>query len=103
MTNRDDQIRHEDPSMAGGYASSSSQQLVDDMTVFDVSGEKVGKVTGASGDYFVLEKGLFFPHDYYVPMSAVSRIDPDGVYLSVRKDDIKDRGWENPPVNGQQR
>jgi hypothetical protein len=103
MTNRDDQIRQNDPSMADGYQSSGSQRLVDDMAVFDVSGEKVGKVSGASGDYFTLEKGLLFTRDYYVPMSAVSRIDPDGVYLTVRKDDVKNRGWENPPVGGQQR
>ena len=89
----------------GGYSTSGSQRLADDMTVYDVNGEKIGKVSGytTSSNYFKLEKGLLFHHDYYVPMSAVSRIDPDGVYLKVLKDDIKDRGWENPPVGGEQR
>jgi hypothetical protein len=75
------------------------------MTVYDVNGEKIGAVSGytTSGAYFKLEKGLIFHHDYYVPMSAVSRIDPDGVYLTVLKDDIKDRGWDNPPLGGEQR
>jgi hypothetical protein len=31
-------------------------------------------------------------------MSAVSRLDPDGVHLDVDKDDLRKRGWENPPV-----
>ena len=49
------------------------------MTVYDVNGEKIGKVGGytTSSNYFKLEKGLLFRHDYYVPMSAVSRIDPE--------------------------
>jgi hypothetical protein len=98
MDNRDDQIRQNDPSAMGGYQTSGSQRVVNGMTVLDVNGEKPGKVTGASADYFTLEKGMIFTHDYYVPMSAVSRIDPDGVYLNVAKDDIKNRGWENPPL-----
>ena len=105
VDNRDDQIQRNDPSAMGGYSTGGSQRLADDMTVYDMNGEKIGKVTGAttSADYFTLEKGLLFHHDYYVPMSAVSLINPDGVHLTVLKDDIKDRGWENPPFGGEQR
>jgi len=102
MSTRDDDIRQNDP---GGYSTSNSQRIADGMTVYDVNGEKIGAVSGytTSGAYFKLEKGLIFHHDYYVPMSAVSRLDPDGVYLNVLKDDIEDRGWDNPPLGGQQR
>jgi hypothetical protein len=105
MTTRDDDMRRNDPTAMGGYSTSGNQRLADDMTVYDVNGEKIGKVSGytTSSNYFKLEKGLLFHHDYYVPMSAVSRIDPNGVYLNVLKDDIKDRGWENPPLAGEQR
>jgi hypothetical protein len=41
---------------------------------------------------------VIFTHDYHIPMSAISRIDPDGVSLNVAKDDIKNRVWENPPL-----
>src|SRR5262249_4526230 len=100
MDDRNDQMRRNDASAMGGYSTSGSQRITDDMTVYDVSGEKIGKASGAtaSADYFTLEKGLLFPRDYYVPMSAVSRIDPDGVYLNVAKTDVKNRGWENPPL-----
>jgi hypothetical protein len=100
VDDRNDQMRRNDPSSMGGYQPDGSQRIADDMTVYDVNGEKIGKVTGSSAnaDYFTLEKGLIFHHDYYVPMSAVSRLDPDGVYLNVAKDDIKNRGWENPPL-----
>jgi hypothetical protein len=38
-------------------------------TVYDVSGQKLGKVAGgiAQREYFYLERGLLFHHDYYVP------------------------------------
>jgi hypothetical protein len=100
MNDRDDQMRRDDPSAMGGSQTSGSQRVTDGMNVYDVNGEKIGKVTGsnASADYFTLEKGLIFHHDYYVPMSAVSRLDPDGVYLNVAKDDVENRGWENPPL-----
>jgi hypothetical protein len=105
MTTRDDDIRRNDPSAVGGYSTGGSQRIADGMTVYDINGDKIGTVSGytTSSNYFKLEKGMLFPHDYYVPMSAVSRLDPDGVYLNVRKDDIKNRGWDNPPVGGQQR
>jgi hypothetical protein len=105
MSSRDDQFRRDDPSTMGGYSTSGSQRLTDGMAVYDINGDKIGSVSGASSsaNYFTLQKGMLFPHDYYVPMSAVSRIDPDGVYLNVEKDDIKNRGWDNPPVAGQQR
>jgi|SRR5689334_20886038 len=100
MNDRDDQMRRNDPSAMGGYQTSGSQRITDGTDVYDVNGDKLGTVSGASAsaDYFTLQKGLLFPRDYYVPMSAVSRIDPDGIYLNVAKDDIKNRGWENPPL-----
>jgi hypothetical protein len=105
MNDRDDQMRRNDPSAMGGYQTSGSQRITDGTDVYDVNGDKLGTVSGssASADYFTLQKGMLFPRDYYVPMSAVSRIDPDGIYLNVAKDDIKNRGWENPPVGGQKR
>jgi hypothetical protein len=89
-----------DPSKDSGYQSSGSQRVTDGMTVYDMNGEKigVGRASSASADYFTLEKGMLFHHDYCVPVSAVSRLDPDGGYLNVAKDDIKNRGWENPPI-----
>ena len=49
-------------------------------------------------EYFRLEKGLIFPHEYYVPKSAIARIDADGVHLNVTKDDVKTSGWDQRPT-----
>ena len=103
MDNRDDQMRQNDPndpSGVGGYQTSGNLSIPAGATVYDVSGEKLGKVSGgiALGSYFRLEKGLIFPHEYYVPKSAISRIDPDGVYLNVSKDGVKNSGWDQRPT-----
>jgi len=56
--------------------------------------EKLGKVVAVEGSYLVVEKGFFFPTDYYVPTSAVASADGDTVYLSVGKDQAMNSGWD---------
>jgi hypothetical protein len=105
MENRDDQIHQNDPSAMGGQQPSASVSVPAGATVYDVSGEKLGKVSGGIvlGDYFRLEKGLIFPHEYYVPKSAIARMDADGVYLNVTKDEMKNSGWDHQPSESVER
>jgi hypothetical protein len=104
MSYRDDQMRQTDPSVMGGAQSSADLSIPAGATVYDVAGEKVGKVSGgiALGEYFRLEKGLIFPHEYYVPKSAIVRIDADGVHLNVAKDEVKNSGWDHRPTDSVQ-
>ena len=60
--------------------------------VFGADGEKVGSVSGVEGDYLVVSKGFFFPTDYYIPTSAITTADDDGVYLNVTKDEALQPG-----------
>jgi uncharacterized protein (TIGR02271 family) len=60
-------------------------------------GDKIGKVVAANESYVVVEKGLFFPTDYYVPISSVANFDGDKVYLNVTKDDALNQGWDVIP------
>ena len=49
MDNRDDQMRQNDPndpSGVGGYQTSGNLSIPAGATVYDVSGEKLGKVSG---------------------------------------------------------
>ncbi len=57
-------------------------------------GDKVGTVTAAYHDHVVVEKGFFFPSDYYIPTSAISNYDGDKVYLNVTKDQVLNQGWD---------
>ncbi|HEV2108860.1 MAG TPA: DUF2171 domain-containing protein, partial [Thermomicrobiales bacterium] len=66
--------------------------------VVGVDGEKVGEVVAVHPNYIVVEKGFFFPTDYYIPTSAISTYDGDKVYLTVSKDEALNQGWDVVPT-----
>lgn len=65
--------------------------------VFGSDGEKVGTVADVQPSYLVVEKGFFFPTDYYIPMSAVTMAEARKVYLMVTKDAALQSGWDVVP------
>lgn len=68
--------------------------------VFGSDGDKVGKVIAVQDDYVVVEKGWFFPTDYYIPASAIASYDNSQIFLNVSKDVALDQGWDTMPVVG---
>jgi uncharacterized protein (TIGR02271 family) len=62
--------------------------------VVGADGDKVGKVIAAEPTYIVVEKGFFFPTDYYIPTSAINNFDGEKVYLNVTKDEALNQGWD---------
>jgi hypothetical protein len=60
-------------------------------------GEKLGRVLGANASFVVVEKGLFFPTDYYVPNEAIANFDGQRVTLTVSKDQALHQGWDVIP------
>jgi uncharacterized protein (TIGR02271 family) len=66
--------------------------------VVGTDGDKVGKVVAAQSNYIVVEKGFFFPTDYYIPTSAIANYDGDKVYLAVTKDEALNQGWDQQPT-----
>src|SRR5215217_174028 len=84
------------------YAMSWTTETGQDLTgaeVFGSDGDKVGTVSAVYPGYIVVEKGLFFPTDYYIPMSAVASYDTNQVSLTVSKDAALGRGWDVRPVD----
>ena len=73
-----------------------TRHFAEGMPVYDVSGDKIGTIseTPANSSNLVIQKGLFFPHDYTVPMNAVARADESGVYLNVTKDDVTNQRFD---------
>jgi len=69
-------------------------QIPEGTDVFGADGDKVGKVVAAQPAYIVVEKGFFFPTDYYIPTSAINTFDGDKLYLSVTKDEALNQGWD---------
>jgi hypothetical protein len=69
-------------------------QIPEGTDVVGADGDKVGKVVAAEASYIVVEKGFFFPTDYYIPRMAINTFDGDKVYLSVTKDEALNQGWD---------
>ncbi len=66
--------------------------------VYGSDGEKVGSVVAVQPNYVVVEKGFFFPTDYYVPTGAVANYEDGQIYLSVPKDEALNQGWDTEPT-----
>jgi uncharacterized protein (TIGR02271 family) len=72
-------------------------------SVYGRDGDKIGDIEEVGPNYLLVTKGLIFVTDLYVPMSAITDVDPnDGrVHLSVDKSAVGDQGWNEPPVAGE--
>ena len=77
----------------------ADQQILEGTLVFDVNGDKVGEVSdrGLQRNALIVHKGLIFPKDLYVPLSAIRGRNADGVFLNVAKGDINSQNWDQPP------
>lgn len=65
--------------------------------VYGSDGDKVGNVAEVKGGYIVVEKGFFFPTDYYIPVSAITSASNGQVVLNVSRDIALNSGWDSVP------
>ena len=75
----------------------TANQIMAGDDVFGSDGDKVGTVAAVLPRYMVVEKGWFFPTDYYIPLGRCQR-GHGHVYLNVTKDAALHRGWDTVPV-----
>jgi uncharacterized protein (TIGR02271 family) len=73
-------------------------RLVPGATVYGADGGKVGTLQTYSANYIVVEKGFFFPTDYYIPISAINTATEEEVFLTVSKDAALNQGWDIEPT-----
>jgi uncharacterized protein (TIGR02271 family) len=75
-------------------------QVAQGWTVYDSNDDKVGDVAEVGANYLLVQKGLIFIKDVYVPMSAVASADPGttSVYLNTTKSAVENMGWDEPPT-----
>jgi uncharacterized protein (TIGR02271 family) len=71
-------------------------------TVEDRSGEKIGDIDEIGEGYVVVQKGLIFPKDVYIPADAIETVDRESghIRVSADKDGIDGMGWDAPPAGG---
>ncbi len=68
-------------------------------TVCGCDDHKLGRVKAVGPTHIVVEKGILFHTDYYIPLTAVANVEGGTVYLDVTKDEALHRGWDQPPVS----
>ena len=78
------------------WSDSMAQVQVGD-DVYGSDGDKVGTIAEVQPTYLVVEKGFFFPTDYYIPLSAISQVTDGQVVLTVSRDTALHSGWETIP------
>jgi uncharacterized protein (TIGR02271 family) len=78
-------------------SSSYASQISVGDEVYGSDGDKVGSVAEVQSGYIVVEKGFFFPTDYYIPLSSVASANGGQVYLSTTKDAALNSGWDVVP------
>jgi uncharacterized protein (TIGR02271 family) len=78
-------------------SSSYANQITIGDDVYGSDGDKVGTVAEVQPSYLVVEKGFFFPTDYYIPMSAVASASNGQISLNVAKDAALNSGWDTVP------
>jgi uncharacterized protein (TIGR02271 family) len=58
----------------------------------------VGDVAEVGSNYVLVQKGWLFTRDIYIPTSAISSVDEDGVYLNIPKDQVNSMEWDIAPM-----
>src|SRR5215212_11204592 len=81
-------------------SSSYANQIGVGDEVYGADGDKVGTVAEVQSSYIVVEKGFFFPTDYYIPTGAIASASGGQVNLNVAKDAALNSGWETVPDTG---
>ena len=65
--------------------------------VYGSDGTKVGDVAEVGSTYLLVQKGMFFTKDYYIPTSAIASVAQDEVRLNLASTEIANQGWESAP------
>jgi uncharacterized protein (TIGR02271 family) len=61
------------------------------MAVRSADGEKLGKVADCATEMFTIEKGLFFPKNYFVRYGEVASVQGDEITLLLSREQLRER------------
>jgi hypothetical protein len=68
------------------------------MPVYLIGGRRLGRVeeVGHGVQWLHVQQGHIVVWDWYIPVSAIGGVTPDGVYLTVTKHDLFRNRWNVP-------
>ncbi len=65
--------------------------------VYGHDGQRVGTVQEVYDDSFLVQKGIFFVHDYFIPYMHVARASKDRVDLTITSEEARTQDWARRP------
>jgi hypothetical protein len=65
--------------------------------VYSRDGKKLGTVRDVYDDSVLVQKGIFFVHDYFIPYSHIATANADRVELDLPSDEAKNQDWSQRP------
>ena len=71
--------------------------IVPGAEVYGSDGQKVGAVEEVYDDSFLVQKGIFFVRDFYIPLQYVAGVSNDRVDLSLTSEQARSQKWTNRP------
>lgn len=81
----------------GGYPQGGVWEIDHGWDVFSSDGDKIGDVEEVHPHYLTVSKGFFFPSEKYVPVSSITSVDGERVYVGATKSEIDNLGWDTIP------
>jgi hypothetical protein len=83
--------------VANAGQSAGPSRITPGAEVYSSDDQKVGTVQEVYDDSFMVQKGIFFVHDYYIPYGYVARVSSDRIDLSMTSDVAKNQNWAQRP------
>lgn len=88
------------PSMMAPGEGVGPRDVLPGAEVYGSDGKKLGTVQEVFDDCFLVQKGILFLHDYYVPYSYVGDSSNDRVNLRLTSEDVKSQDLSQRPGVG---
>ena len=67
--------------------------------VYDVNGNKVGSINNVTQDNLDVSAGFLGFDHLHIPFDEISRVENNRVYLSIPKDQIGNKNWQQQPTS----
>jgi hypothetical protein len=61
-------------------------------------GKDLGEIKEVQTDHYVVEKGMIFEEDFFIPRNAIISLEGDTARVGLNEADLAGAGWEEPPV-----
>ena len=83
--------------MVVGMITDRTREIRPGWPVLDQEGKELGKISEVREDYLLVQAGLLFKHDLYIPIDEIATVADDRVTLRAHAGQIEVKNWRFPP------